>query len=318
VFRLLKGYELIDLPFVILGFFSFILVHEFFHLLFIKIFRAKGKNIFLIKNKPLWKQPNGLIALSGHLGECVYLGLLLIHLLCAHVFDWHVPLFMISATLGVLMGLFLACSGASLDVYYFKGHSSLIKKGCVCGNREFITGVNDTKCKNCGKILFQRQTGLITAAHLYPTYAFSKKVNEFKHSMRIKASPEKVYEYFLEGFSKAFIRRFKIKRYRKTKNTLTYEIGGIRVKRAIIQLQKPTLMRYRIEFGTNSVDEKVRITRENNDTVLTVEDRLSFFESEKILRKTTVETLTFMKKEIESRALQNSKFFFRNPHQKYF
>jgi len=280
----------------ILGFFSPFFIHELSHLITIKIFQKTGKDIFLVEDKPLWKQPAGLILLSGHLGDLVYLSLLI----CL-AFIFHAPLPVITALAGTMISLFSICSGSSADICRYKKHSALIRTGCACGYKKFVTGAAKTKCLKCGKILCEWFTGLrLTPAHLSPTYLFSRKVTSYKYSVSINADIEQVFNYLLAGFSRAFIQEFKIKDYQKVENQVIYKVDGIPIRRIIVEEKRPILIRYRIEFGTEQIDEIFTVARKNKYTVLSVEGHLSFLEAENVLKKPIKKTLNFMKKEIEA------------------
>lgn len=289
-----------------LGFCSFILVHELSHLISIKIFQKLEKNVLLIKNKPLWKQPTGIILLSGLLGEIIYLSFFIPFLYYVFLSVGKMHPFGLGAVFGTSIHLFTAypsqMKGKVGDIYRYKIYSKLIKKGCECGSKEFITGREDTKCVCCNKRLihFELPKHAITPQHLNPNYLLSKKKNEIETSIQINANVEDVYKHLIGDPPSNFQKKFKMRDYtRLSDKKASWRQWGILVTEYIVERKEPEYIKIHIEYGTNYEDWSYVLKRVDGGTILQHHTKFLYKMPERIIRKRMNKTLKYIKEEIE-------------------
>lgn len=290
---------------LMLGVFSPILVHEFSHLLAQKILQRMDKDILLIQNKSLWKQPHGVFLLSGYIGMIVYLIILIIYEAYTFTSTFKIRPFIFGAIIGSISSILAGCTEIKLkrgDLYRYKLHRDLIKKGCKCGSREFITGMEDTKCTRCSRLLIhiKHPKHAITPNHLNPNYLLSKKKNEIETSIRINADVNDVYKILIRGAPSNFQKKFKMHDYVRIsdKKASWRQLGG-RMIEYIVERKEPEYIKSRIEYGTNYEDHSYFLKRVGKETILQHNIKFSCTVPERIIRKRMNKNLKYIKEEIE-------------------
>lgn len=311
----LFGFLLLGVIIFFIGFFSTIFIHELSHLITIKLniwYNSGKRDIQRILNKPLWKQPCGIVWLSGYIGNVFYL------------------IFLIRIFNQTLTGqlkipfLFFFCYGAIIcsiiafftipkqfntkfgDIYHYISINKIIQNGCECGNHNFLIG-GKIKCTKCRKDVFEfkyyfeKSSKGFTPNHLNPLYLLSEKSKEFEASIDIKADPIIVYNYYKSDFSEIFMKKFKISNYkRKSDNEVSYLNRAFLIHSKIKNSIEPEKIEYEYLDGTDVHETIITLKKTNGYTNVFKIYKLPFYHAKLIIERNMMKQLKFNKKEIES------------------
>ena len=304
--------------FFFIGYFSAIVIHELFHLIVIKMsiyINTCKKDLNLLNSKSLWRQPYGIVLLSGYMGNIVYLIIIIpiFYLIRIGYFPINQSFFFLFGAIFCNFLVLVIIPDQSKkkigDIYRYTKIKELLKKGCSCGSQQLLLGRADIKCNECGKNVFKfkkyskKEISSVTPAHLNPFYLFSKKKDKFSVSIDINAPTKKVFNYLLSDYSEAYKKKFKICKYeRHSTNKVTFFSKAFKITKNLVNSNKYNRIEFEYQVGAEIEKVIYDLKEINGKTKVELIQELPFNYSQIIVEGKMRKELEFQKDEVENKS----------------